>query len=135
MLFLHFPFQLQEVDVHVLATCIKLFLERLNDPIIPSCLRNDFLTSLKHPDKLIRLLGLIMKLPEVNKNSLLYLVQHLHGIVLRCQYQTSRLDLSQIFGSVILGRSCQENEDAEMNAIMKTTYAILSFKSLPYKVQ
>lgn len=123
------------MDAHVLATCIKRFLGGLADPIIPRCARHDFLNSLTHPDKLIRLLGLIMKLPEVNKNSLLFLIQHLYGIVLRCQYKISRMDLAQIFAPLLLGESLPENECAEIGPMLKTTYAILSFKSLPYKVQ
>jgi Rac GTPase-activating protein 1 len=71
---------LTQIDVHVLCGCIKDFLRSLREPLIPLALWSDFsnaVQSIDSPEQCQRaLFDAIHKLPQPNRDTLAYLIQH-----------------------------------------------------------
>jgi hypothetical protein len=64
-------------DCHVVTGVVKLFLRELPDPLCTFALYNNFLTIGKEnpANRVNPLIALVQKLPEINRNTLKYLLQ------------------------------------------------------------
>lgn len=70
---------LGNVDVHVLCGCIKDFLRSLKEPLIPTGQWKDFSNaaqSASNERKLRDLIHAINRLPQSNRDTLAFLIQH-----------------------------------------------------------
>ncbi|XP_042311743.1 rho GTPase-activating protein 9 isoform X2 [Sceloporus undulatus] len=71
-------------DVHVLTGALKLFFRELPEPLVPYSLFDEFVASVKLPDpkdKVSKLVGLIQSLPQPNRDTLRYILEHLRKVM------------------------------------------------------
>jgi hypothetical protein len=67
-------FSIDLLDIHCIASCLKLYFRELKEPLIPFNLYFEALDSAHSPQKAIELLD---KMPKINKLSLSYLIRFL----------------------------------------------------------
>lgn len=71
---------LSNIDIHVICGCVKDFLRNLNEPIIPRNLWKNFSNAVQNVDdnEAVReLYDAIKRLPQPNRDTLAFLIQHL----------------------------------------------------------
>ncbi|XP_054859141.1 rho GTPase-activating protein 9 [Eublepharis macularius] len=71
-------------DVHVITGALKLFFRELPEPLIPYGLFDEFIASAKLPDpkeKVSKLTELVQSLPQPNRDTLHYLLEHLRKVM------------------------------------------------------
>ncbi|XP_060618970.2 rho GTPase-activating protein 9 isoform X1 [Anolis sagrei] len=71
-------------DVHVITGALKLFFRELPEPLVPCSLFDEFIASVKLPDskdKVAKLVGLIQSLPQPNRDTLRYILEHLRKVM------------------------------------------------------
>ncbi|XP_053151084.1 rho GTPase-activating protein 9 isoform X3 [Hemicordylus capensis] len=71
-------------DVHVLTGALKLFFRELPEPLVPYSHFDEFIASAKLSDpkeKVSKLAGLIESLPQPNRDTLCYLLEHLRKVM------------------------------------------------------
>lgn len=76
--------KLSDIDIHVICGCIKDFLRNLNEPIIPTSLWRNFSNAVQNIDdnEAVReLYSAINRLPQANRDTLAFLIQHLQRYV------------------------------------------------------
>ncbi|XP_008113277.1 rho GTPase-activating protein 9 isoform X3 [Anolis carolinensis] len=71
-------------DVHVITGALKLFFRELPEPLVPCSLFDEFIASVKlsdSKDKVVKLVGLIQSLPQPNRDTLRYILEHLRKVM------------------------------------------------------
>jgi len=104
-------------DIHVVCGCLKDFLRGLKEPLLTFTLweafirTNDLRTQDRCSDELC---GLIHQLPQANKDTLAFLMQHLHSVASSraCKMPTS--NLAKVFGPTVVGYSCPDPEPMQI---------------------
>ncbi|XP_058442685.1 rac GTPase-activating protein 1 [Malaya genurostris] len=99
---------LTNIDIHVLCGCIKDFLRSLREPLIPQALWMDFsnavqVTSNKQKQK--ELFDAIARLPQPNRDTLAYLIQHFQRIAECKDVKMPLENLAKVFAPTIIGYS------------------------------
>uniref|UniRef100_A0ABM5FPF6 Rho GTPase-activating protein 9 isoform X2 n=1 Tax=Pogona vitticeps TaxID=103695 RepID=A0ABM5FPF6_9SAUR len=93
-------------DVHVLTGALKLFFRELPEPLLPYSLFDDFVAAVKlsdPKDKVSKLTGLIQSLPQPNRDTLYYLLEHLRKVM--AHSDTNRMttqNIGIVFGPTLL---------------------------------
>ncbi|XP_072847305.2 rho GTPase-activating protein 9 isoform X7 [Pogona vitticeps] len=93
-------------DVHVLTGALKLFFRELPEPLLPYSLFDDFVAAVKlsdPKDKVSKLKGLIQSLPQPNRDTLHYLLEHLRKVM--AHSDTNRMttqNIGIVFGPTLL---------------------------------
>ncbi|XP_058811969.1 rac GTPase-activating protein 1 [Topomyia yanbarensis] len=99
---------LTSIDIHVLCGCIKDFLRSLREPLIPQALWMDFSNAVQansSKQKQKELFDAIDRLPQPNRDTLAYLIQHFQRIG-ECKDIKMPLDnLAKVFAPTIVGYS------------------------------
>lgn len=75
---------LSNIDIHVICGCIKDFLRSLREPIIPTHLWKNFSNAIQNVDDAQAVRDLyvaINLLPQANRDTLAFLIQHLQRYV------------------------------------------------------
>lgn len=75
---------LANVDIHVLCGCIKDFLRSLKEPLIPTAQWKDFSNAAQNSPEERRkreLISAVNKLPQANRDTLAFLIQHFQRYV------------------------------------------------------
>ncbi|CAL1531747.1 unnamed protein product [Lymnaea stagnalis] len=104
-------------DIHVVCGCLKDFLRGLKEPLVTFALWNKFVeatrnrSSEKCRDELCRLVN---ELPQANKDTLAFLVQHLQTVAATPTCKMPASNLAKVFGPTIVGYSCPEPEPMQI---------------------
>lgn len=109
-----FPFlQVNTADIHVLCGCIKDFLKSLDEMLIPTAMWADFSNAAQEitPEGERRqLCDAIMRLPQANRDTLAFLIQHFQRIAACPQTKMPLENLAKVFAPTIVGYSNKELE-------------------------
>ncbi|XP_039224102.1 rho GTPase-activating protein 9 isoform X1 [Crotalus tigris] len=93
-------------DVHVITGALKLFFRELPESLVPYSHIDEFIASVKisdHKEKVSKLTGLIQSLPQPNRDTLRYLLQHLRKVM--DHSDTNRMttqNIGIVFGPTLL---------------------------------
>ncbi|KAF7241896.1 Rac GTPase-activating protein 1, partial [Varanus komodoensis] len=93
-------------DVNVICGVLKDFLRSLKEPLVTFCLHSAFLRAAEIPDESARHTALchaVMKLPQANRDTLAFLMLHLHRVMQSPQCRMDRHNLARIFGPTLVG--------------------------------
>ncbi|XP_060134078.1 rac GTPase-activating protein 1-like [Zootoca vivipara] len=111
----------QVADVNVICGVLKDFLRSLKEPLVTFALHPAFLHASEIPDEAARqtaLCHVVMKLPLANRDTLAFLVLHLHRVMQSPECRMDRHNLARIFGPTLVGHS---NPSPSPRIIMEDT--------------
>ncbi|KAM3850979.1 rac GTPase-activating protein 1-like [Vipera latastei] len=95
-------------DVHVICGILKDFLRNLKEPLVTFCLHSAFLQAAEILDESAchtELCHVVMKLPATNRDTLAFLMLHLHRVTQSPDCRMDRHNLARIFGPLLVGHS------------------------------
>ncbi|XP_066477271.1 rac GTPase-activating protein 1-like [Tiliqua scincoides] len=95
-------------DVNVICGILKDFLRGLKEPLVTFYLHSAFLNAAEISDESARhtaLCHVVMKLPPANRDTLAFLMLHLHRVMESPKCQMDQHNLSRIFGPTLIGHS------------------------------
>ncbi|XP_048340861.1 rac GTPase-activating protein 1-like isoform X2 [Sphaerodactylus townsendi] len=98
----------QVADVHVICGILKDFLRSLKEPLVTFYLHSAFLHAADIPDETTRhtaLCHVMMKLPLANRDTLAFLMLHLHRVIDSPECRMDQHSLACIFGPTLVGHS------------------------------
>ncbi|XP_070585051.1 rac GTPase-activating protein 1-like isoform X2 [Erythrolamprus reginae] len=101
------PFDLVD-DVHVICSILKDFLRNLKEPLVTFFLHSAFLKAAEILDESAchtELCRIVKKLPVTNRDTLAFLMLHLHRVMQSPDCQMDRHNLASIFGPLLVGHS------------------------------
>lgn len=96
------------IDVHVLCGCIKDFLRSLKECLIPTALWTEFSNAVQNVDDMKKsqeLFSVINKLPQANRDTLAFLMQHFQRIANVPEVKMPITNIAKVFGPTIVGYS------------------------------
>ncbi|XP_074519606.1 rac GTPase-activating protein 1 isoform X2 [Halichoeres trimaculatus] len=106
------PLMLSKVsDVHVICGLLKDFMRKLKEPLITFRLHRTFMeaSELADEDNSIAVTyQAIAELPKANRDTLAFLMLHLHKVVRSPQCQMDQNNLARVFGPTIVGHRMSE---------------------------
>nr|XP_046232864.1 rac GTPase-activating protein 1 isoform X2 [Scatophagus argus] len=106
------PLMLSKVqDIHVLCGLLKDFLRKLKEPLITFKLHRTFTEASELPDEdnsCAIVYRAIAELPRANRDTLAFLMLHLHKVMKSPQCQMDRNNLARVFGPTIVGHGMSE---------------------------
>uniref|UniRef100_A0A3B4UR88 Si:ch1073-416j23.1 n=1 Tax=Seriola dumerili TaxID=41447 RepID=A0A3B4UR88_SERDU len=106
------PLMLSRVqDVHVLCGLLKDFLRRLKEPLITFKLHRTFMEASELTDEdnsSAIIYQAIAELPKANRDTLAFLMLHLHKVMKSPQCQMDQNNLARVFGPTIVGHGMSE---------------------------
>uniref|UniRef100_A0A665VCK9 Si:ch1073-416j23.1 n=2 Tax=Echeneis naucrates TaxID=173247 RepID=A0A665VCK9_ECHNA len=105
------PLMLSRVqDVHVLCGLLKDFLRRLKEPLITFRMHQTFMevSELTDEESSVVLSQVVSKLPKVNRDTLAFIMLHLHRVMRSPHCQMDQNNLSRVFGPTIVGHGMSE---------------------------
>ncbi|KAM6460509.1 rac GTPase-activating protein 1-like isoform 1-T4 [Liasis olivaceus] len=95
-------------DVNVICGILKDFLRSLKEPLVTFCLRSAFLCAAEILDESAchtELCRVVMKLPLTNRDTLAFLMLHLHRVMQSPECRMDCHNLARIFGPTLVGHS------------------------------
>ncbi|XP_073956988.1 rac GTPase activating protein tumbleweed [Choristoneura fumiferana] len=98
--------QLSNEDIHVLCGCIKDFLRSLREPLVSNALWADFMEAarMSEPnDATAAIVQAVSQLPPPNRDTLAFLVLHLHKVAESPDCEMGIDNLAKIFGPTVVG--------------------------------
>ncbi|XP_020647742.3 rac GTPase-activating protein 1 isoform X1 [Pogona vitticeps] len=98
----------QVSDVNVICGILKDFLRSLKEPLVTFYLHSAFLRAAEIADDSARYTALchvVMKLPLANRDTLAFLMLHLHRVMQSPDCRMNRHSLARIFGPTLVGHS------------------------------
>ncbi|GLD70956.1 rac GTPase-activating protein 1-like isoform X1, partial [Lates japonicus] len=106
------PLMLSKVhDIHVLCGLLKDFLRKLKEPLITFRLHRTFMEASELTDEdnsSAIMYQAISELPKANKDTLAFLMLHLHKVMKSPQCQMDQNNLARVFGPTIVGHGMSE---------------------------
>ncbi|XP_032073466.1 rac GTPase-activating protein 1-like isoform X2 [Thamnophis elegans] len=124
-------------DVHVICGILKSFLRNLKEPLVTFCLHSAFLKAAEILDESAchtELCRVVMKLPMTNRDTLAFLMLHLHRVMQSPDCRMDCHNLARIFGPTLVGHS---TPSPSPHAIMEDTprqcLAVSHLLALPLK--
>ncbi|XP_050923731.1 rac GTPase-activating protein 1 [Lates calcarifer] len=106
------PLMLSKVhDVHVLCGLLKDFLRKLKEPLITFRLHRTFMEASELTDEdnsSAIMYQAISELPKANRDTLAFLMLHLHKVMKSPQCQMDQNNLARVFGPTIVGHGMPE---------------------------
>ncbi|XP_055642270.1 rac GTPase-activating protein 1 [Toxorhynchites rutilus septentrionalis] len=99
---------LSNMDINVLCGCVKDFLRSLREPLIPLDLWKDFsnaVQAISSRQKQQELFEAIAKMPQPNRDTLAYLIQHFQRIDQCKEVKMPLENLARVFAPTIVGYS------------------------------
>jgi len=100
-------------DIHVICGCLKDFLRGLKEPLITFHYWSNFIATndIRSSDAYTEeLCSLVNQLPQANKDTLAFLLQHLHNVSRSPACKMPVSNLSKVFGPTVVGYSCPDPE-------------------------
>ncbi|XP_016889955.1 rac GTPase-activating protein 1 [Cynoglossus semilaevis] len=130
------PLVLSKVsDIHVVCGLLKDFLRKLREPLITFRLHRTFMEASELPDEdnsSAVMFQAIAELPKANRDTLAFLMLHLHKVIRSPRCQMDQNNLARVFGPTIIGHGMSEPSP---NTIMRDTNTqpkvVCRFLSLP----
>ncbi|XP_047194308.1 rac GTPase-activating protein 1 isoform X2 [Hippoglossus stenolepis] len=98
-------------DVHVVCGLLKDFLRKLNEPLVTFKLHRTFMeaSELSDEDNSSAIFyQTIAELPKSNRDTLAFLMLHLHKVIKSPQCQMDQNNLARVFGPTIVGHGISE---------------------------
>uniref|UniRef100_A0A3P8UKP2 Si:ch1073-416j23.1 n=1 Tax=Cynoglossus semilaevis TaxID=244447 RepID=A0A3P8UKP2_CYNSE len=116
------PLVLSKVsDIHVVCGLLKDFLRKLREPLITFRLHRTFMEASELPDEdnsSAVMFQAIAELPKANRDTLAFLMLHLHKVIRSPRCQMDQNNLARVFGPTIIGHGMSEPSP---NTIMRDT--------------
>ncbi|XP_037533602.1 rac GTPase-activating protein 1 [Nematolebias whitei] len=97
-------------DIHVVCGLLKDFLRRLKEPLVTFRLHRTFMeaSELDEDNRTALLYRVISELPKSNRDTLAFLMLHLHKVMRSPQCQMDQNNLARVFGPTIVGHGMSE---------------------------
>ncbi|XP_032413392.1 rac GTPase-activating protein 1 isoform X1 [Xiphophorus hellerii] len=97
-------------DIHVVCGVLKDFLRRLREPLVTFRLHRIFMeaSELDEDNGSAVLYRAVSELPKANRDTLAFLMIHLHKVMRSPQCQMDQNNLARVFGPTIVGHSIAE---------------------------
>ncbi|KAM6897540.1 rac GTPase-activating protein 1 [Xenentodon cancila] len=98
-------------DIHVVCGVLKDFLRKLKEPLITFRLHRTFMeaSELADADSSATIMyQVIAELPKANRDTLAFLMLHLHKVIRSPQCQMDQNNLARVFGPTIVGHGMPE---------------------------
>lgn len=106
------PLMLSKVsDVHVICGLLKDFMRKLKEPLITFRLHRTFMEASELTDEdnsTAVMYQAIAELPKANRDTLAFLMLHLHKVMRSPQCQMDQNNLARVFGPTIVGHRMSE---------------------------
>ncbi|KAJ1183712.1 hypothetical protein NDU88_000526 [Pleurodeles waltl] len=106
------PLHLNRVDdIHAVCGLLKDFLRNLKEPLVTFHLHSHFLEAadiINEEDSKAEMCQVVMKLPLANRDTLAYLILHLHRVIQSAYCNMDRNNLARVFGPTLVGHSISE---------------------------
>ncbi|XP_034566590.1 rac GTPase-activating protein 1 isoform X2 [Notolabrus celidotus] len=106
------PLMLSKVsDIHVLCGLLKDFLRKLKEPLITFRLHRTFMEASELTDEdnsTAVMYQAIAELPRANRDTLAYIMLHLHKVMRSPRCQMDQNNLARVFGPTIVGHRMSE---------------------------
>ncbi|KAL8164039.1 UNVERIFIED_CONTAM: hypothetical protein K2H54_044084 [Gekko kuhli] len=97
-------------DVHVITGALKLFFRELPEPLIPYSLFDEFIAAAKLSDpkeKVSKMTGLVQSLPQANRDTLRYLLEHLRKVMDHSDInRMTTQNIGIVFGPTLMRHEC-----------------------------
>ncbi|KAM7381045.1 hypothetical protein PAMA_012062 [Pampus argenteus] len=100
------PLMLSRVqDVHVLCGFLKDFLRTLKEPLVTFKLHRTFMEAaeMSEENSVAAMVQAVAQLPNTNKDTLAFLMLHLHKVMKSPRCQMDQNNLSRVFGPTLVG--------------------------------
>lgn len=100
--------QLIKEDIHAVCGVLKDFLRNLSEPLLTFSLHSQFLDAadiLNENDSKSEVSQAVQELPSANRDTLAFLILHLHRVMRSPECQMDKMNLSRVFGPTIVGHS------------------------------
>uniref|UniRef100_H3CDT8 Si:ch1073-416j23.1 n=1 Tax=Tetraodon nigroviridis TaxID=99883 RepID=H3CDT8_TETNG len=135
------PLMLEKVqDIHVVCGFLKDFLRKLKEPLITFRLHRRFMeaSEVTYEDQRTSLLHqLISELPKVNRDTLAFLLLHLHKVMKSPHCQMNQNNLARVFGPTVVGHGMSEPSPTtimrDTNTQLKVMCCLLSLPEAYWK--
>ncbi|KAH9513397.1 Rac GTPase-activating protein 1 [Bulinus truncatus] len=104
-------------DIHVVCGCLKDFLRGLKEPLITFALWPKFVETVEmksNKNCTEELCKLINYLPQANKDTLAFLMQHLQVVANKPACKMPASNLAKVFGPTVIGYSCAEPDPTQI---------------------
>ncbi|KAK6617748.1 hypothetical protein RUM43_013976 [Polyplax serrata] len=104
-------------DIHVICGTIKDFLRSLSEPLVTYSLWPEFIRASENKDPSDRAFALyqaVSQLPQPNRDTLAFMMQHLQKVSQSPDCKMSKSNLAKVFGPTIVGYSRMEPARNEM---------------------
>nr|XP_043873770.1 rac GTPase-activating protein 1-like isoform X2 [Solea senegalensis] len=98
-------------DVHVLCGLLKDFLRKLKEPLVTFKLHRTFMEASELPDEdssSAVVYQAIAELPKANRDTLAFLMLHLHKVMKSPRCQMDQNNLARVFGPTVVGHGMSE---------------------------
>lgn len=113
-----------EPDPHAVAGLMKLFLRELPEPILTFPKYDDFIAAISHTTKWAKVRAIravSQTITGINRNVLLYLLQHLRRVNAKCDINKMHLaNLATVFGPTLLRKPSSGNEGTGFDVTVLT---------------
>jgi hypothetical protein len=116
-------FSIDLLDIHCIASCLKLYFRELKEPLIPFNLYFEALDSAHSPQKAIELLD---KMPKINKLSLSYLIRFLQVFSAPEHVKYTKMDDANL--SMVWAPNILRNPNNSSNNCAQTSTQITIFE-------
>lgn len=128
--------KLRSVDVNAVSGTLKLYFRELPLPLIPCEHFSELSDALDIADPFVRadsLLSLLQSLPDVNRNTLLFLLHHLRRVAERKEENKMSLsNLATVFGPSLLRPPVSRVDiSQEVEVQVQVIFLYLQFQNLP----
>ncbi|KAF3691356.1 Rac GTPase-activating protein 1 Male germ cell RacGap [Channa argus] len=124
------PLTLNKVqDIHVVCGLLKDFLRKLKEPLITFALHRTFMEAAEQADEDV-MYKAIAELPKANRDTLAFLLLHLHKVRRSPHCQMDQNNLARVFGPTVVGHGMSEPSPRtilkDINTQPKVIYRLLS---------
>lgn len=115
-------------DIHVICGCLKEFLRSLREPLVTYGLWWKFVAAVKTRDDEMRkakLYQVVSELPKPNKDTLAYVIQHLHRVADVEENKMTVNSLSRVFAPTIVGYSSPDIDNVDIYSETKSASEVM----------
>ncbi|KAM4697912.1 rac GTPase-activating protein 1-like [Rhinophrynus dorsalis] len=100
--------QLAKEDIHAVCGALKEFLRNLQEPLLSFTLHSHFMDAadiLDENDAKAEVCQAVNELPPANRDTLAFLILHLHRVMRSSECKMDKTNLSRVFGPTLVGHS------------------------------
>ncbi|KAM4626897.1 rac GTPase-activating protein 1-like [Discoglossus pictus] len=123
-------------DIHAVCGALKDFLRNLKEPLLTFALHSQFLEAadiISESDSKAEVCQTVHELPPANRETLAFLILHLHRVMKSQDCKMDKMSLSRVFGPTVVGHSVPEpNPLMIMQDTPRQAKVMVVFLSIPY---